>query len=167
MFACTYFFLILKIWMVNRDIPELQNHFYIYIQWNFLRVQKVWLLFQGFFISYCIAPYVWSSASMLSECQRLSFCYDSVLHVLIRRISDSRRCKSQASSAKRWVKMACCHSWILTQELIFSFFLLFFFFFFIFLNIILLLGWLYYLHEHWRDEGNRNIVPQKKWTFWL
>lgn len=110
--------------MVDRDTPELQNLFCETLP-RFRRFDYYFRVFC--FISYCIAPYVWSSASMLSECQRLSFCYDSVLHVLIRRKSGSRRCKSQASSAKRWVKMACCHSWILTQEFIFSFSVSFFF----------------------------------------
>lgn len=57
-----------------------------------------------FFISYCIAPCVWSSASMLSECQRLSSWYDCVLHSHVRNVSGSRRYEIQASSAKEWGK---------------------------------------------------------------
>lgn len=102
---------------------------------------------------------------MLSECQRLSFCYDSVLHVLIKRITDPRRCKSQALSAKCWVKMACCHSWILTQELTFSFFSFFDYFFF-FSPEFKVDSILVFLCKHGKLLPVRETLPLKGLMIW-
>lgn len=91
--------------MVNGDVPELQNLCCVC-------AMNPSPGFRGFdyyfrtlcFISYCLAPCVWSSASMLSKCQKLSSWYDSVLHLPVRSISGSSRCETQAPSTKDWGK---------------------------------------------------------------